>query len=131
MAKTIKKTGTNPAATNVAPAPAKKKTTAKKAAAKKSASKKTVARKTAAKKTTPKRATAGPTPSGRPQGARSGQAVTQPRQISAAERRHMIAEAAYLRSESRGFISDEREDWLVAEAEVDLRLSRMKLTVRD
>jgi hypothetical protein len=35
----------------------------------------------------------------------------------------MIAEAAYLRAERRGFAGgDEREDWLAAEAEVDALL---------
>jgi hypothetical protein len=39
-------------------------------------------------------------------------------------RRAMIAEAAYLRAEERGFVSgNELEDWLVAEREVDALLS--------
>ena len=38
-------------------------------------------------------------------------------------RRAMIAEAAYLRAERRGFASgNEEEDWLAAEAEVDALL---------
>ncbi len=42
-----------------------------------------------------------------------------------AERRHqMIAEAAYLRAERRGFvIGDPLEDWLAAEQEIDTLLS--------
>lgn len=41
------------------------------------------------------------------------------------ERRHeMIAEAAYLRAESRGFApADPVHDWLMAEEEVDARLT--------
>ena len=36
------------------------------------------------------------------------------------ERRALIAEAAYLRAERRGFVpGQETEDWLAAEAEVD------------
>jgi Protein of unknown function (DUF2934) len=53
------------------------------------------------------------------------------RQISSAERRRMIAEAAYLRSEAQGFQSDEQEDWLLAEAEVDNLLIRSDVIVSD
>ncbi|HEY4214532.1 MAG TPA: DUF2934 domain-containing protein [Steroidobacteraceae bacterium] len=43
--------------------------------------------------------------------------------ISEDARRGMIAEAAYLRAERRGFMpGDEVEDWLAAEAEVDALL---------
>ena len=51
--------------------------------------------------------------------------------ISVGERRQMIAEAAYLRGESQGFRSDECEDWLYAEAQVDALLVRSKISVRD
>ncbi len=42
-----------------------------------------------------------------------------------AEKRHaLIAEAAYLRAERRGFApGHEEEDWLAAEAEIDLALT--------
>ncbi|MGC1456924.1 MAG: DUF2934 domain-containing protein [Steroidobacteraceae bacterium] len=44
--------------------------------------------------------------------------------VSADERRAMIARAAYLRGESRGFPpGGEAEDWLAAEKEVDGLLS--------
>jgi len=44
--------------------------------------------------------------------------------LSADERRALIARAAYLRGESRGFPpGGEAEDWLVAEKEVDALLS--------
>ena len=47
-----------------------------------------------------------------------------PRKLSAELRRQMIAEAAYLRAERRGFSAgDPNEDWLEAEREVDLLLS--------
>ena len=43
--------------------------------------------------------------------------------MNADERRHLIAEAAYLRAESRGFAAGgEAEDWLLAEQEIDRRL---------
>lgn len=48
-----------------------------------------------------------------------------PIEISEEMRRGMIAEAAYLRAERRGFVGGpdrEKEDWLVAEAEVDALL---------
>jgi len=44
-------------------------------------------------------------------------------EISAEDRRQMIAEGAYLRAERRGFApGSEQEDWLAAEAEVDALL---------
>ena len=43
--------------------------------------------------------------------------------VSADDRRAMIAEAAYLRAERRGFTpGHEAEDWLAAEVEVDALL---------
>ena len=43
--------------------------------------------------------------------------------VSAEDRRAMIAEAAYLRAERRGFApGQETEDWLAAEVEVDALL---------
>jgi Protein of unknown function (DUF2934) len=45
-------------------------------------------------------------------------------EVSHETRRAMIAEAAYLRAEQRGFASGyEVEDWLLAEREVDALLS--------
>ena len=50
--------------------------------------------------------------------------------VSEDARRAMIAEAAYLRAERRGFApGNEEEDWLAAEAEVD-RLLRAGSTGR-
>lgn len=47
-----------------------------------------------------------------------------PVSLSAEARRAMIAEAAYLRAERRGFApGSEEEDWLAAEKEVDALLS--------
>ncbi|HEY2591515.1 MAG TPA: DUF2934 domain-containing protein [Steroidobacteraceae bacterium] len=44
--------------------------------------------------------------------------------VSADTRRAMVAEAAYLRAERRGFAAGhEEEDWLAAEKEVDALLS--------
>jgi hypothetical protein len=44
--------------------------------------------------------------------------------VTAEIRRGMIAEAAYLRAERRGFLpGSETEDWLAAEREVDALLS--------
>ena len=43
--------------------------------------------------------------------------------LSAEERRRLIAEAAYLRAEQRGFIGgDPVQDWMEAEADLDTRL---------
>ena len=43
--------------------------------------------------------------------------------LSAEERRRLIAEAAYLRAEQRGFIGgDPVQDWMEAEADLDNRL---------
>ena len=45
-------------------------------------------------------------------------------EISADARRGMIAEAAYLRAEARGFVPGyELEDWIAAESEVDSLLA--------
>jgi len=89
----------------------------KTATTKKAVTVKSVASKTVAGKAAPKKKVA------------SGAAVH--RQISSAERRRMIAEAAYIRGESTGFISDEQEDWLFAEAEVDSLLIGVDVIVND
>jgi Protein of unknown function (DUF2934) len=59
-----------------------------------------------------------------PRAKKTAVAATPPRiQISDHARRAMIAEAAYLRAERRGFApGNEVEDWLSAEAEVDALL---------
>jgi hypothetical protein len=44
------------------------------------------------------------------------------KKITSEQRRQMIAEAAYLRAERRGFGGDAVRDWCEAEAEVDARL---------
>lgn len=45
--------------------------------------------------------------------------------VTPEERQKMIAEAAYLRAEGRGFVGgDPSNDWLSAEAEIDKILSR-------
>jgi DUF2934 family protein len=47
------------------------------------------------------------------------------KQVSAEERRSMIAQAAYFRAERRNFApGHELEDWVAAEAEVDRNLAR-------
>ena len=54
-----------------------------------------------------------------------GETLKVPMQISEDARRGMIAKAAYLRAERRGFSGGhdkEREDWIAAEAEVDALL---------
>jgi len=116
MAKTTKKTMTKaaaPAASTAQKPAAKKAAVKKKAVAKKVAVKKkaATAKKASVKKVPAKRAPA--------------------RRISGADRRQMIAEAAYLRGESQGFLSDEREDWLLAEVEVDALLVKAKVDVID
>lgn len=121
MAKTIKKTAKKTAA---------KKTMAKKAPAKKTAGKKKVAKKTTAKKVVARKKvsatnTKRTVDSKKAAGSRSAPA----RRISAHERRSMISEAAYLRGEALGFLSDEREDWLLAEAEIDAKLTKARVEV--
>ena len=47
-------------------------------------------------------------------------------EISAEERRHLIADAAYFRSERRNFAPGlEIDDWLNAEAEIERKLSEL------
>jgi len=49
-----------------------------------------------------------------------------PAAVAPQERRHRIAEAAYLRAEHRGFLPGcELQDWLEAEAEVDKLLTQV------
>ena len=70
----------------------------------------------AAESAAPRRSTAAPKAAAQP-GASKG--IT----VSEDARRAMIAQAAYLRAERRGFTGgDEVEDWLAAEAEVDALL---------
>jgi hypothetical protein len=58
-------------------------------------------------------------------------AVTADERVNEAARRQLIAEAAYYRAERRGFApGGELEDWLGAEASVDLSLSETRLIVR-
>jgi hypothetical protein len=46
-------------------------------------------------------------------------------QITPEEREHMIAKAAYMRAQMRGFEpGHEMQDWLEAEAEIDRRISK-------
>jgi len=81
-------------------AAAKRKTIVKKASAKKAVSRKSVS-KAGAKKTATIR-------------------KTQRKQLSADKRRRLVAEAAYLKAERRGFEGgDPIEDWLEAEKEFD------------
>jgi hypothetical protein len=59
-----------------------------------------------------------------PSQARAKRAAVELPTVSMDTRRGMIAEAAYLRAERRGFApGGEEEDWLAAEAEVDRLLS--------
>ena len=44
--------------------------------------------------------------------------------VTAAQRQHMIAEAAYFRAQQRGFqYGDPQQDWLAAEAGIDQMLA--------
>jgi hypothetical protein len=47
------------------------------------------------------------------------------KKVTSEQRRQMIAEAAYLRAERRGFGGDAVRDWCEAEAEVDARLRQL------
>jgi hypothetical protein len=128
VTKTIRK-GTKKTAAKAAESTAT--TVKKKPAAKKAAAKKTVAKKAPAKKAVAKKkVVAGKQPAAKKAPARrAAERKTETRRISAGDRRQMIAEAAYLRGEAQGFLSDEREDWLLAEAEVNMRLVRAKIEV--
>ncbi|MBI5039829.1 MAG: DUF2934 domain-containing protein [Gammaproteobacteria bacterium] len=56
--------------------------------------------------------------------ARKSRPATKTSEISLEHRQEMVAEAAYLRAEQRGFgPGDPVEDWLAAEREVDLLLA--------
>ena len=132
MAKTIKKTAPKAAKPKAAPAAAKKKAASKKTAAKKTGARKATVKKATVKKTTNKKVAAGKSAAtGKAPGPAATRSKPAVRQIRADDRRRMIAEAAYLRGESLGFLSDEREDWAIAEAEVDARLAKAKIKVRD
>lgn len=128
MAKTTKNTESKTIGAAGAAASAKKKTASKKSPVKQSGSKKAVA-----KKSTEKKPAEGKAAGVKKATARSTAATRTPdaarRAITTADRHQMIAEAAYLRGESQGFLSDEREDWLLAEAEVDARLAKGKVVV--
>ena len=122
MAKTTKKTVAKSTTKKVAATKTtgkkvatKKKAVAKKAPVKKAPAKKTVAKKTAVRKKAVARKTT----------AKQGGMPD----ITARQRHEMIAEAAYLRAESVGFFSDEREDWAAAEAEIDARLRKAGIKV--
>lgn len=81
----------------------------------------------AAAKTPAKKAAAAPRkPAGKKATARAVATQVDTRStVTIDERRRMIAEAAYLRAERRGFSGgDPNEDWLSAEAEIDQILSR-------
>lgn len=64
-----------------------------------------------------------PAKSAAPRARKTAKKTTSPVAVSEDVRRAMIAEAAYLRAERRGFSpGGEAEDWLAAEAEVDALL---------
>jgi hypothetical protein len=67
--------------------------------------------------------TRAPAKSAAPRARKTAKKTTTPVAVSEDVRRGMIAEAAYLRAERRGFApGGEAEDWLAAEAEVDALL---------
>ncbi len=103
----------------------KKKTTAKKATAKKTTAKKATAKKTTAKKATAKKATAKKATVKKATAKKAIAKVT-PRKgaaVSPQERWNMIAQAAYLKAEKRGFTGGhEYYDWIEAEKEVSQKL---------
>ena len=135
MGKTTKSTNT----TSSKPA-AKKRTAAKKVAKKAVAKQAAVKKAVATEPVTKKKVATGKKVASRKAAARrssdlqgaaqaASSEVVRPRAITAAARHQMIAEAAYLRAEAQGFFSDQRQDWLTAEAEVDARLARAGVVV--
>jgi len=111
-----------------------KKGATKKATAKKAVAKKAVTKKAAIKTQRPTKKTvarkANAIEKAAPKRKRAARAIAN-RHITSDDRRHMIAEAAYLRAESQGFLSDEHEDWLYAETAVDSLLTRQGVIVTD
>lgn len=122
MAKTTKK------AVAKAAKKAAKKTAAnkaKKVAAKPKAAKTSVAKKGVVASKTTKKKSAGKKASARKK-ERPGA-----RQVLTAQARHeLIAQAAYLRSESQGFMGDAAQDWTAAEAEIDERLAKAGIRIK-
>jgi hypothetical protein len=52
--------------------------------------------------------------------------------VTPEERQHMIAIAAYVRAEKRGFVAgDTVDDWLHAEAEIDTLLKKKQRELRE
>jgi septal ring-binding cell division protein DamX len=126
MAKTTSKT-TKKSAAKATKAPAKKKAVSKKSTVKKTTTKKATAKRATAPDTKTKasaHATKRKTAASRVSGAKTTQ-------ISASQRHQMICEAAYLRGEAQGFLSDDYEDWLLAEAEIDARLTKARIAIKD
>ena len=111
---TKKKTDTTSAKTKTVKKPVRpKKTVAAKTVKKATAAKKPAAAKKAA-------AAKKPVAAKKPAAAKKPVGLA----VSSEERSHLIAVAAYLRAESRGFThGDEVSDWLLAEQEVDARLT--------
>lgn len=131
MAKTTKQTSR--LAGEAGAEPVSKKTASRKIAARKTSSKSPATKKTVSTgKAAVKKAAPVKTPAKKPAPhKKAASATVVHRQISSAERHGMIAEAAYLRGEAHGFLSDAQEDWLLAEAEVDSLLSRECVTVSE
>lgn len=103
--------------------PAKKKTAVKKEVAGKTAAKQGVAKKTASKQAPADKATP-ETPAKKPTGKSKTGSKAKTGSVSAEQRWMMIAEAAYLKAEKRGFVSGhELEDWTAAEIEIDRLLA--------
>ena len=131
MASKTSKPSSAPASVKSASKTAKKtasdKTASKKTASKKTASKKTASKKTASKKTAGKGASDAPVSvktAKPPREARAPKRVRRPAAPAPAELQQLIAVAAYLRAEQRGFgPGNELEDWLAAEAEVTARFA--------
>jgi len=126
MAKTTKQSSAETDETGVKPV---RKAASRKKGVKKAGSKSTATSKKAVTKKQPVAKKAAARKAAARKKASTGAVVH--RQVTCAERHQMIAEAAYLRAESQGFLSDEREDWLRAEAEVDSLLTRAGVIVTD
>lgn len=134
MAKTTKPTA------ETKPKAAKKKASSKKKLVKKAAAKKVTTTKATPKKAPPKKATPKTAEAKKATVKKStpkkgvGKKTVAPKkpvkQISAQQRHDLVAQAAYLRSESQGFFGDAAADWLAAETEVDARLVKAGIKVK-
>ena len=108
--------------------------TAKKGVTKKATTKKTATKKVAAKSKQPDKKTVASKANAKKKAAprkKGANGSVSSLLVSSTERHQMIAEIAYLIAESKGFLSDEHENWFHAEIAVDCLLTREGVIVSE